>query len=148
MRSINQATVMGNIGRDPDIRLTQSRRKVAAFSVATTDSWKDKQSGERVERTEWHRVVIMNEALVTIVEKFVRKGAAVHVTGKLQTRHWIDKNKQDRYTTEIVLLPYAGELILLDRKEPDDTSYATEGVEPDAVLADTGERPDLEEVPL
>jgi len=148
MRNINQATIMGNVGRDPDIRFTQSGRKLAAFSVATTESWKDKASGECVERTEWHRVVIMNEALATIVEKYVRKGAAVHLTGKLRARHWIDKNKQDRYTTEIVLLPCAGELILLDRKEPDDASHANESVEPDAVLADTGVRPDLEEVPL
>ena len=148
MRSINQATIMGHVGRDPDIRFTQNGRKVAAFSVATTESWKDKGSGERVERTEWHRIVIMNEALATIVERFVRKGAAVHLTGRLQTRHWIDKKKQDRYTTEIVLLPYAGDLILLDRKEPDDAPLAYDGLDGDPAAADTGEHPDLDEVPL
>jgi single-strand DNA-binding protein len=146
MRSINQATIMGHVGRDPDIRFMQSGRKVAAFSVATSESWKDKDSDERVERTEWHRVVIMNEALAGIVEKFVRKGAAIHLTGRLQTRHWVDKKKQDRYTTEIVLVPYAGDLILLDRKESDDPPGADDGTDHD--MAPAVERPDLDEVPL
>jgi single-strand DNA-binding protein len=148
MRSINHATIMGNVGRDPDIRFTQNGRKIARLSVATTESWKDKASGERVQRTEWHRIVIMNEALASIVEQFVRKGSTVHITGKLQTRHWIDKDKQDRYTTEIVLLPYAGDLILLDRKEPDDASLAVDELDGGVAPPETSERPDLDEVPL
>lgn len=148
MRSINQAIVMGNVGRDPDIRFTQSGRKVAAFSIATTERWKDKVSGERAERTEWHRIVILNDALVSVVEKFVRKGATVHVTGRLQTRHWIDQNKHDRYTTEIVLLPYAGDLILLDRKEPEQASDLGSDIEAETVPAAPSDRPDLDEVPL
>ena len=148
MRTINHATIMGNVGRDPDIRFTQNGRKIAGLSVATTESWKDKASGERVQRTEWHRVVIMKEALANIVEQFVRKGSTVHITGKLQTRHWIDKNKQDRYTTEIVLLPYAGDLILLDRKEPDDASLAADELDGGVAPPETGELPDLDEVPL
>ena len=115
--SVNKAIILGNIGRDPEIRYTQSGTKVASFSVATSDVWKDKQTGEKRERTEWHRVVVFNERLVDVVERFLRKGSKVYIEGALQTRKWTDNSGQDRYTTEVVLQQFRGELAMLDGKQ-------------------------------
>ncbi len=114
--SVNRVTLLGNVGRDPEVRTTQSGMKIVSLAIATSDVWNDKASGERQERTEWHRVVIMNDRLADVAEKFVRKGSKVYIEGKLQTRKWTDQSSgQDRYTTEIVLGRIGSELVLLDR---------------------------------
>ncbi len=112
--SVNKVILIGNLGRDPEIRSTQDGVKIANFSVATSENWRDKSSGERRERTEWHRVVIFNERLVDVVEKYLKKGAKVYVEGALQTRKWTDKEGQERYSTEVVLQRFRGELTMLD----------------------------------
>src|SRR5271165_1554353 len=99
--SLNRTTLIGNLGSDPETRVTQSGQRIVSFSVATTESWKDAQSGERRERTEWHRVVIFNEGLAKIAEKYLTKGAKVLIEGKLATNKWKDSDGNDRYTTEV-----------------------------------------------
>jgi single-strand DNA-binding protein len=113
--SVNKVILVGNLGRDPEIRSTQDGTRVANLSVATSESWRDKASGERKERTEWHRVVIFNDKLVEIVEKYLKKGAKVYLEGALQTRKWQDKDGQDRYSTEVVLQGFNSALTMLDR---------------------------------
>lgn len=118
--SLNKVTLIGNLGKDPEIRSFQNGGRAAHFSIATTESWKDKDSGERKERTEWHQVAIMSEGLVTIAEKYLKKGAKVYIEGRLEIRKWTDKDGKERYSTEVVLRPYSGELLMLDgRKEGD-----------------------------
>ena len=112
--SINKVILVGNIGRDPEVRSTQSGGKIVNLSVATSETWRDKASGERKERTEWHRVVIFNEHIAKIAEAYCRKGSKVYVEGQLQTRKWQDQSGQDRYSTEVVLSNFKGELQLLD----------------------------------
>ena len=112
--SINKVILVGNLGQDPRVSNTQSGTKVVSFSLATSDSWKDKASGERKDRTEWHRIVIFNPALADTAERFLRKGSKVYLEGSLQTREWDDQSGQKRYTTEIVLQNYNGSLIMLD----------------------------------
>jgi single-strand DNA-binding protein len=114
--SVNKVILVGNVGKDPETRTFPNGGKVANFSIATSESWKDKQSGERKERTEWHRVAVMNENLVGIVEKYVRKGSKLYIEGQLETRKWTDKNGNEKYTTEVVLRPFRGEITLLDSK--------------------------------
>ncbi len=114
--SVNKVILIGNLGRDPEIRSTQDGTRIGHLSVATSESWRDRASGERRERTEWHRVVIFNERLVEIVEKYLRKGAKVYLEGQLQTRKWTDQQGQDKYTTEVVLQRYRGELTMLDSR--------------------------------
>ncbi len=111
--SMNRAMLIGNLGQDPDIRTSQSGSKLAAFSLATNESWTDKRSGERVERTEWHRIVVFNEALAELVEKFVGKGDKLYVEGTLRTREWEDSEGVRRYTTEITLGAFDGRIVLL-----------------------------------
>ena len=113
--SINKVILVGNVGNDPDIKTFQSGDKVANFSIATSENWKDKQSGEQKSITEWHKVAIFNTGLVEIAEKFVKKGMKVYLEGQLQTRKWQDSSGADKYSTEIVLQKYRGELILLDK---------------------------------
>ena len=112
--SVNKVILIGNLGRDPEIRSMQDGNRVANLAVATSESWRDKMSGERKERTEWHRVVIFNERLAEIAEKYLKKGAKIYVEGALQTRKWTDNSGQERYTTEIVLQRFRGELTMLD----------------------------------
>jgi single-strand DNA-binding protein len=112
--SVNKVILIGNLGRDPEIRSTQDGTRIANLSLATSESWKDKTSGERKEKTEWHRVAIFNDRLVDIVEKYLHKGSKVYLEGQLQTRKWTDKEGQERYTTEVVLQRYRGELTMLD----------------------------------
>jgi single-strand DNA-binding protein len=130
--SVNKSTLIGHLGKDPEIRSFQDGGRVAHFSVATSESWKDKESGERKERTEWHRVSIMSEGLVGVAEKYLKKGSKVYVEGKLETRKWTDRDGIERYSTEIVLRPYSGELILLDRKDAE----ATSGIDDESPDAD------------
>jgi len=115
--SINKVTLLGHLGRDPEIRHSQDGSKIANLSVATSESWKDKNSGERKEKTEWHRVTIFNTGLADVAERFLRKGSKVYLEGALQTRKWIDQSGVEKYTTEIVLAKYRGELVLLDSRE-------------------------------
>jgi single-strand DNA-binding protein len=112
--SVNKVILVGNLGRDPEIRSTNDGTRVANMSVATSESWKDKATGERKERTEWHRVVVFNDRLVDIIEKYLKKGSKVYLEGALQTRKWTDKEGQERYTTEVVLQKFRGELTMLD----------------------------------
>jgi len=114
--SVNKVIIVGNLGKDPEVRSFQNGGKVCSFSVATSESWKDKQSGERKEKTEWHRISILNEALVGIAERFLKKGSKVYIEGQLETRKWTNKEGQEQYTTEVVLRPYRGELTMLDGK--------------------------------
>jgi single-strand DNA-binding protein len=123
--SVNKVILVGNLGRDPEIRSAQDGSKIANLSIATSENWKDKTSGERRDKTEWHRVVIFNDRLVDVAEKFLRKGAKVYLEGQLQTRKWTDQSGQEKYSTEVVLQRYRGELTMLDgRSEGGNASYA------------------------
>src|SRR5205809_1610639 len=113
--SVNKVILIGNLGKDPEIRRTQDGRPIANLSVATSETWRDKVSGERRERTEWHRVVIFHEGLCRIAEQYLRKGAKVYLEGQLQTRKWQDQQGQDRYSTEVVLQGFTCDLTMLDR---------------------------------
>jgi single-strand DNA-binding protein len=112
--SVNKVIIVGNLGADPEVRTFPSGGKVCNLSVATSEQWRDKQTGERREKTEWHRVSIYNENLVRIAEQYLRKGSKVYLEGQLETRKWQDQSGQDRYTTEIALRPFRGEMTLLD----------------------------------
>ena len=114
--SVNKVILIGNLGRDPEIRTMQSGGRVANLSVATSENWRDKASGERKERTEWHRVVIFNENLVRLCESYLRKGSKVYIEGQIETRKWQDQSGQDKYSTEIVLRPFRGEITMLDSR--------------------------------
>ena len=114
--SLNKVTLIGNLGRDPEIRTTGEGKEIANLSIATTETWKDRVTGERRERTEWHRVVIFNEGLVSIIKNYVKKGSKLYIEGSLQTRKWNDNSGQEKYTTEVVLQNFNSQLILLDSK--------------------------------
>jgi len=114
--SVNKVILIGNLGRDPEIRTFQNGGKVCNLRIATSETWKDRNTGERREKTEWHSVAIFSEPLVRIAEQYLRKGSKVYVEGQLETRKWQDQSGQDRYTTEVVLRPYRGELTLLDSR--------------------------------
>ena len=113
--SVNKVILIGNLGADPEIRHTQDGRPIANLRIATSESWRDKATGERKEKTEWHRVVIFNENLCKVAEQYLKKGSKVFIEGQLQTRKWQDQSGQDRYSTEVVLQGFRGELTLLDR---------------------------------
>lgn len=115
--SINKVILIGNLGRDPEIRTFQNGGKVCNLRIATSESWKDRNTGERRERTEWHSVAIFNENLAGLAERYLRKGSKVYIEGKLETRKWQDQSGQDRYSTEVVLRPYGGELTFLDSRD-------------------------------
>lgn len=112
--SVNKVILVGNLGRDPEVRTFQNGGKVCNLRIATSENWKDRNTGERRERTEWHSVAIFSEPLAKIAEQYLRKGSKVYIEGQLETRKWQDQSGQDRYTTEIVLRPFRGELTLLD----------------------------------
>ncbi len=114
--SVNKVILVGNLGKDPEVRRLNSGDQVVNFTLATSENWRDKTSGERKEKTEWHNVVIFNENLGKVVEQYCKKGSKVYVEGQLQTRKWQDKDGHDRYTTEIVLQRFRGELTLLDSR--------------------------------
>jgi len=114
--SVNKVILVGNLGADPEIRRLNSGDQVASLRIATSESWRDRNTGERRERTEWHSVVIFNDGLVKVVEQYLKKGAKIYIEGQLQTRKWQDKDGHDRYTTEIVLQKYRGELHMLDSR--------------------------------
>ncbi len=112
--SVNKVILIGNLGRDPEVRHTQSGKPVCSFSLATTETWRDRQSGERREKTEWHNVVVFSEGLIRVIEQYLRKGSKVYIEGALQTRKWQDKSGNDRYTTEVVIQGFNGTLQMLD----------------------------------
>lgn len=112
--SVNKVILVGNLGRDPEVRTMQDGNPVVNLSVATSENWRDKNTGERREKTEWHRVVIFNEKLAEVVQKYLRKGSKVYLEGQLQTRKWTDQSGQEKYSTEVVLQRYRGELTMLD----------------------------------
>lgn len=118
--SVNKVIIVGNLGRDPEMRTTQSGTKVANLRIATSERWKDRNSGEMQERTEWHSVAIFNEHLVSVAEQYLRKGSKVYLEGSLQTRKWQDQEGNDRYTTEIVMGRYRGELQMLGDRSRDE----------------------------
>ena len=122
--SVNKVTLLGNLGRDPEVRSNQDGSKIVSFSLATTESWRDKATGDRKDRTEWHRVVVFNPNLADICEKYRKKGSKVYLEGQLQTRKWQDKDGVERYTTEVVIPRFRGELALLDSKGGIDMSEA------------------------
>lgn len=112
--SVNKVILIGNLGRDPEIRTFQNGGKVVNLRIATSETWRDKDSGDRKERTEWHSVAIFNEGIAKVAEQYLRKGSTVYIEGQLETRKWQDQSGADRYTTEIVLRPYGGQLTMLD----------------------------------
>ena len=121
--SLNKVVLIGNLGRDPEIRATNDGREIATFSVATSESWKDKVTGEKKEKTEWHRIVVFNEGLVRVIKSYVKKGSKLYLEGQLQTRKWVDNENKERYTTEIVLQGFNSSLILLDSKGGEEAMY-------------------------
>lgn len=115
--SVNKVILIGNLGKDPEIRRTQDGRPIANLRIATTESWRDKNSGERKEKTEWHNVVIFSEGLCKVVEQYVKKGAKVYIEGQLQTRKWTDQSGAEKYTTEVVIQNMGGTLTMLDGRQ-------------------------------
>lgn len=115
--SVNKVILIGNLGRDPEVRTFQNGGKVVNLRIATSETWKDRNTGERKDRTEWHSVAIFNEALGRVAEQYLRKGSKVYLEGQLETRKWQDQSGQDRYSTEVVIRPYRGELTLLDSRD-------------------------------
>ena len=120
--SINKVILIGNLGKDPEVRSTQAGNKVVSLTLATSETWNDKASGERKERTEWHRIVLFNEAIADIAERFLTKGAKIYVEGQLHTRKWTDQGGQERYATEVVLPRFKGELTMLSRANSSERS--------------------------
>ena len=114
--SINKVIILGNLGKEPEIRTFPNGGKVCNFPIATSENWKDKSSGERQERTKWHNVSILSEPIVNIAEKYLNKGSKVYIEGQIETRKWQDSNGDDRYSTEVVLRPYKGQLVLVDSR--------------------------------
>ena len=127
---LNKVQLLGNIGRDPEIRHTQDGSKVATLSLATSEFWRDKTTNERRDRTEWHRVVVFNDRLCEVIEKYLHKGSKIYVEGQLQTRKWTDQSGIEKYTTEIVLQRFRGELIMMDGRNDDGKSFGSEGAAP------------------
>ena len=132
--SVNKVILLGNVGQDPDIRTMQNGKKVCNLSIATSDTWKDKESGEKKEKTEWHRVVVFNEGLVGIVEQYIKKGAKLYIEGSLQTRKWTDDAGNEKYTTEVVLQNYNGRIDMIGGKNTNqDTSYDGDAIKNDSI---------------
>jgi single-strand DNA-binding protein len=161
--SVNKVILIGNLGADPEIRRTQDGRPIANLRVATSESWKDKTTGERREKTEWHRVVIFNEGLCKIAEQYLKKGSKVFLEGALQTRKWTDKEGVERYSTEVVLQGFNSQLTMLDRagggagaggaaEEAEDNSFGSQGATASrkpAMAAAGGKRADMDdEIPF
>src|SRR5215469_3730094 len=125
--SVNKVILVGNLGKDPEIRTTQDGQKIVNLTLATSETWNDRQSGERKERTEWHRVVIFNDRIGDVAERFLRKGSKIYVEGALQTRKWTDQQGQERYSTEVVIGRFKGELTMLDTRGSSESSGAGDG---------------------
>lgn len=126
MASLNKVMLIGHLGRDPEIRATQDGREIANMTLATSESWKDKNTGEKKEKTEWHRVVVFNQNLVTVAKNYLKKGAKVYLEGQLQTRKWTDKDGLEKYSTEVVLQNFNGTIIMLDGKKQESSAESAE----------------------
>lgn len=120
--SVNKVILVGNLGRDPEIRSTQDGREIANFTLATSESWKDRNTGERREKTEWHRIVVFSEGLVNVIKNYLKKGAKVYIEGSLQTRKWTDKDGQEKYSTEVVLQGFGSTLTMLDSRRDNNSA--------------------------
>lgn len=146
--SVNKVIIVGSLGRDPEVRTFQNGGKVCNLRIATSESWKDKQSGERKERTEWHSVAIFSEPLARIAEQYLRKGSKVYIEGQLETRKWQDQSGNDRYSTEVVLRPFKSELTILDGRKDDTPDQQNQYNDPHPNKQD-GAGPDLgDEIPF
>jgi len=145
--SINKVILIGNVGNDPEIKSFQSGDRVVNFSLATTENWKDKQTGEQKSITEWHKISIFNTGLISITEKLIKKGMKIYIEGQLQTRKWQDASGTDKYSTEIVLKQYRGELVLLDKLEQRNTlNNENQTLDSDKPLESfTGKSPELDD---
>ena len=145
--SINKVILIGNVGNDPEIKSFQSGDRVVNFSLATTENWKDKQTGEQKSITEWHKISIFNTGLISIAEKLIKKGMKIYIEGQLQTRKWQDASGADKYSTEIVLKQYRGELVLLDKLEQRNTlNNGSQTLDSDKPLESfTGKPPELDD---
>lgn len=129
MSSVNKVVLLGNLGNDPEIRAMQTGKEVVTLSVATSENWKDKQTGERKSKTEWHKVVVFNEGLINVCKNYLKKGSKVYIEGQLETRKWQGQDGKDNYSTEVILRPYRGEIVMLDSKSdatPQETPQQTE----------------------
>ena len=142
--SVNKVILLGNLGRDPEVRTAQDGSKIVSFSVATSEYWKDKNSGERKDRTEWHRVVVFNTNLAEVCEKYLHKGSKVYLEGQLQTRKWQDQNGVEKYTTEVVIPRFRGELSLMDSR----SDGAADGDGSMDAMATSDSMPDSNDVPF
>jgi single-strand DNA-binding protein len=125
--SVNKVILVGNLGKDPEVRTTQDGTKIVNLTLATSENWTDRTSGERKERTEWHRVVIFNDRIGEVAERYLRKGRKVYIEGSLQTRKWTDQSGQERYTTEVVIGRFRGELVLIDGQRGEEGAMADSG---------------------
>jgi len=145
--SINKVILIGNVGNDPEIKSFQSGDRVVNFSLATTENWKDKQTGEQKSITEWHKITIFNTGLISIAEKLIKKGMKIYIEGQLQTRKWQDASGTDKYSTEIVLKQYRGELVLLDKLEQrNNLNNGNQALDNDQPLDTfTGKSPELDD---
>jgi len=130
MSSLNKVTLIGNVGKEPEIRSTSDGREVANLVLATSESWTDKTSGEKKERTEWHRIACFNPGLVNVIRNYVKKGHKLYIEGAIQTRKWQDKEGQDKYSTEIIMQGYACTLIMLSNKSANGDNQSEDSVEP------------------
>ena len=128
--SVNRVMLIGNLGKDPEIRSFQNGGRVASFSIATSETWRDKSTGEKRDRTEWHRISVLNDALVGIVEKWLRKGMKVYIEGQLETRKWTDKDGVEKFSTEVVLRPYRGDITMLESAKNGDSRHQQSQHEP------------------
>ena len=127
--SVNKAIIVGNLGRDPEVRSTNDGREIATLTVATSESWKDKSTGEKKEKTEWHRVVVFNDGLVNLVKNHIKKGSKLYIEGALHTRKWTDKDGVERYTTEIVLQGFGGVITMLDKNNGGGSNNLSESID-------------------
>ena len=148
--SVNKTIIIGRLGRDPEVRTFQSGGRVVNLNIATSESWKDKATGERKERTEWHTIAIFNEPVGKIAEQYLKKGSNVYIEGQLETRKWQDQSGADRYTTEIVIRPFRGELTLLDGKPSQSDDGGTYGKTPASQGSAMGRQAidDMDEIPF
>lgn len=147
--SINKVILIGNLGKDPEVRKTQDGKSIVNFSVATSETWKDRNTGERREKTEWHRVVVFNEGLARIAEQYLRKGSKVYIEGQLQTRKWTDQSGQEKYTTEVVLQGFNSALTMLDGRRDGGASEFGGGGARDSMPASGGQSFELDdEIPF
>lgn len=124
--SVNKVILVGNVGQDPEVRQFQNGGQVCNFSLATSENWKDKNTGERREKTEWHRISVFNEGLIRVIQSYVKKGSKLYIEGQLETRKWQDRDGNDRYTTEVVLRGYGGNLTMLDSRSSSSGGYGQE----------------------